>query len=557
MDNDDDLLIVKHISDDIEAICIVDFIDAEKSSLLDENFKKLTGNTITFEGTHYPWVPVEYSNGTIILNQKNGIPNELEQINVIWVKHIGVAHEIIFIGKLNREVEKSDVQRYFEDDLNKKIVSIFRNRYLTQSSDLSSLEKFEIETEKIVSDYITGKSIESLEGKLLFSELKTSVQDTEVELPRNQLDSDYLRARLKYFNNIQKKVEVYAKTIVSGTFLNRATHYGGNKCISIWIYDASKYNPMGENKFGVHTPIYSKVIQWIRTFERKSTPQDEKYNDLSFLGFDTKNFDETPISIIETKFIIGHGNEVMPDEMGAYTNRYIIFRFEKDSDFFTLDSANFKSVLTDITKSLLPLHWIRIRTSELEPFESIADDFENPVLNDISSKDIIKNLHNIWSSYNKNNKLIKKNKTFFEKIETELLYLKSLRESFVTIVGEQENKTMLIVCPNISTRITIDTDFWMHKLSNRLDKIRLKEEEHVRYIHDHINIYSSYLNVNLQNSIEKYTLWVLAFTVAIFICTITPFLINFIYPLMEFVWRFILSTFLEQYNNLIINFKGK
>jgi len=468
MENDDDLLIVKDISDNIEAICIVDFIDVEKSSLLDENFEKLTGNTITFGGTHYPWVPVKYTNGTIILDPKNGIPNELEQINVILVKHIGVAHEIIFIGRLNREVEKSEVQRYFEEDLKKKIVAIFFNRYLKQSSDPSSFEKFRIETGKIVSDYITGKSIESLEGKLFFHELKTLVHDTEVELSRNQLERDYLRARLKYFNNIQKKLEEYTKTIVPGIFLNRATHYGGNKCISIWIYGASKYNPMIENKSGLSqsliSSIYSEVIQWIRSFERESTLNDEKYNDLSFLGLDTKNFDETSISIIGKKFVIGHGTEVMPDEMGAYTNRYIIFRFENDSEFFTLESANIEYVLTDITKSLLPLHWIRMRTSELEPYESKADDFEIPVLNDASSKEIIKNLKNIWSSYNKRNESTKNNTKFFDKIDTELLYLKSLRESFVTIVGEQENKNMFILCPNISTRITKDTDFLKSKL---------------------------------------------------------------------------------------------
>lgn len=468
MEKEDRLAVVKDTLKNIDSITIADYVEISKKNELDNNFKKLTGHDITVNGEHYPWVPIEYVNSLIMLDKTQKIPDGFEFINVICAKHIGVAYEIICYAKIDKD----------------------------------RLEK----------------------------EVEIRAKETRA-YPDTHPDSEVMNefhARLKYLEGLQATLEGFMKPLVPGIFLSTNRNLGKNSCPSFLIYRLDdKYNPLKveQHSFRIISSKVGQVRGWIEkfTFETKNEEWGpSKYSDLSFLNWNVKE----PFSLIKEDFIIGHGRSVKPDEMGAYTNQYIILGL-KDIDIRDLgsfESVNLHHLVVELSKFLLPVHWIRHRFKELEGHEKdVLETIEFPTLkHDKKHKELSQDLEQLMKTYDDENRKRAQRMPLFSNIEGETKCLKSLREGLDKLRGEEEE--FIFGYPNISSTILKDIDFWFDEVSEKIEDVKSKQLSRIQYLRDQINATTSFLNVRLANSVNTLTLGIYFLTAMMVILTILIYL---------------------------------
>lgn len=468
MEKEDRLAVVKDTLKNIDGITIVDYVEISKKNELDNNFKKLTGHEITVNGEHYPWVPIEYVNSLTVLDKTQKIPDGFEFINVICAKHIGVACEIICYAKIDKDCLEKEVE-------------------------------------------IRAKETHVYPDIFPYSKVMNE-----------------LHARLKYLESLQAALEGFMKPLVPGIFLRTDRNVGKNLCPSFWVYRLdNKYNP-----FKVEEPFYTipKVVQvhnWIEKFAFEIKNEEWgpfKYSDLSFLNWNFKK----PFSLIKEDFIIGHGRFVKPDEMGAYTNQYIILGL-KDIDIRDLgsfESISLHHLVVELSKFLLPFHWIRRRFKELEGYEKdILEPIEFPTLmHDKKHKELSKDLEQLMKIYDDENRKRAQSIPFFSNIGDETKCLKSLREGLDKLRGEEEEFIGRHSEPSVSSTILGDIDFLFDKVSEKMEDIKSKQLSRIQYLRDQINATTSFIDVKLTERVSKLTWGVVILTAIMVVLLLSTFL---------------------------------
>lgn len=470
MENEDRLAVIKDTLKNIDGITIVDHVEISKKKELDNNFEKLTGHDITVNGEHYPWVPIEYVNSLTMLDKTQKIPDGFEFVNVICAKHIGVAYEIICYAKIDKDRLEKEVE-------------------------------------------IRAKETHAY-------------PDTH---PDSKVMNEF-HARLNYLEGLQAALEEFMKPLVPGIFLRTDRNLGKNSCPSFLIYRLDdKYNPLKAEQplFSISSKV-GQVRDWIEkfTFETKNEEWGpSKYSDLSFLNWNVKK----PFSLIKEDFIIGHGRSVKPDEMGAYTNQYIILGL-KDIDILDLgsfESINLHHLVVELSKFLLPFHWVRRRFKELEGYEKgPLETIEFPTLrHDKKHKELSQNLEQLMEIYDGENRKMAQGIPLFSNIEDETKCLKSLRGQIDKLRGEEEEFIGISEYPepNISSTILEDIDFWFDKVSEKMKGIKSKQLSRIQYLRDQINATTSFIDVKLTGRVSKLTWWIFIFTavmVALMLLTI-------------------------------------
>jgi len=456
--------IIQRISENVDGIGIINYVEESKKAKLDSNFEELTGSDISMETKYYPWVVINSINPITKLTKAHNISSEFEFINVIWVKHIGVADEIICYGKICKE-------------------------------------SFE--------ERVKGAFVKSSDDRIENAEL-----------------TNYLNKRTKCLNELQIELEGYIENYVNGILLsqNRADLEPNEpKCISFWTYRLeNEYNPL---KVESSDTDAEKINKWIKEFDYNfPTPSGDFHKDsyLSLLGWNPR---ETSFSLINRDFIIGNGH-VKSDIMGWYTSRYILFSLlseeEETNESGWSDPTRFQSFIVELSKILLSFHWIRYRFKELNEYdEKITNDTSELLkldknLHDKKLKELSQNLEQFIKRYDVKKEENGQNIKHFSQIGDEIKYLKSLRHSMSGFTNESTSNDSV----KISSTILIDTDFWFDKISEELEGVLSKDAKIIEYIRDMIDVSGSFINVKLQGNIEKFTKMMLYFTIVIVILTI-------------------------------------
>jgi len=456
--------IIQRISENVDGIGIIDYVEESKKAKLDSNFEELTGSDISMETKYYPWVVINSINPITKLTKAHNISSEFEFINVIWAKHIGVADEIICYGKICKESFEERVKGAFVKSSNDRI----ENAELT----------------------------------------------------------NYLNKRTKCLNELQIELEGYIENYVNGILLsqNRADLEPNEpKCISFWTYKLeNEYNPL---KVESSDTGAEKINKWIKEFDNNFPilfGDVHKDSDLSLLG---RNPRITSFSLINKDFIIGHG-DIKQDMMGWYTNRYIIFSLlpekEEMCESGWSDPTRFQYFIVELSKILLSFHWIRYRFKELNKYdEKITNDTSELLkldkkLHDKELEELSQNLEQFIKRYDEKKEENGQNLKRFSQIGDEIKYLKSLRGSISDFTDESTS----FDSTKVSSTILKDTDFWFGKISGELEGVKSKEAEVLEYIHDMIDVSGSFINVKLQENINKLTTRMLYLTIVIVILTI-------------------------------------
>ena len=136
------LELIKKISDNLEAITILDFISDDQKIIeeFDANCEKILGTSISHKSEFYPWVPIQYVNAISQLDKTKNIPKGIEFIQFISVKHIGVANEIVCYCKIDRKEIREEAEIQFKKDLKQHIASQLINR-MKSINDWQIVEK--------------------------------------------------------------------------------------------------------------------------------------------------------------------------------------------------------------------------------------------------------------------------------------------------------------------------------------------------------------------------------------------------------------------------------
>ncbi len=100
----------------LETIAVFEFVPREKRDQLNAVFSSLIPDTeLSADSTAFEsWVPVEYAHWNTVLDESNGIPSGFKYVRVIWCKHIGIADEVIFSGKVESDYIEKKVDEIAE-----------------------------------------------------------------------------------------------------------------------------------------------------------------------------------------------------------------------------------------------------------------------------------------------------------------------------------------------------------------------------------------------------------------------------------------------------------
>lgn len=455
--------IIQIISENVDGIGIIDYVEESKKAELNRKFEKLTGLDTITATKYYPWTVLNYLDTRNKLTKEHNIPSEFEFINVIWAKHIGVVDEIIFYGKICKE---------------------------------SFEERVKIAFGKSSADRIENDEL-----------------------------TNYLNKRTRCLTELQIKLEHYMEDYVNGIFLSQnRDEQNEPRCVSFWTYKLkNKYSLRNIELSDINTETISKWIEKFNYPEPTQSGNGYKKSYLSLLDWNTDG--DKSFSLINKDFIIGHGS-IKQDMVGWYTNKYIIFSLlsEEEEKYASgwSDPTRFQSFIVELSKILLSFHWIRYRFKELNEYDNKITNYTSELLkldkklHDEELKELSKNLDQFIKRYDDKKQENGQNLKLFSKIGDEIKYLKSLRDSMSGFTNESTSKESV----TISSTILKDTKFWFDKISGELDGVLSKDAKIIDYIRDMIDVSGSFINVKLQGNIEKFTKMMLYFTIIIVILTI-------------------------------------
>lgn len=345
-----------------------------------------------------------------------------------------------------------------------------------------------------------------------------------------------LHARLKYLEGLQATLEGFMKPLVPGIFLSTVRNLK-NSCPSFWVYRLNdKYHPFKVEEPFYETPKVVQVRHWIEKFAFETKNEEwgsSKYSDLSFLNWNV----EKPFSLIKEDFIIGHGRSVKLDEMGAHTNQYIILGLKDIDirDLGRLESMTLHNLVVELSKFLLPFHWIRHRFRELERYEKEAlETIEFPTLrHDKKPKELSQNLGQLMKIHYDENRKMEESMPLLSNIEDETECLRSLRKRLHKLGGEGEEFISATPASGeypkyISSTILGDIDSWFGEISEKMAGIKSKQLSRIQYLQDQINATTSFINVKFTEGISNLTRWIFIFTTVMAVLMLLTIFLTFV-----------------------------
>ena len=527
------LELIKKISDNLEAITIFDFISDDPKIIeeFDANCEKILGTTISHKSELYPWVPIQYVHAISQLDKTKNIPKGIEFIQFISVRHIGVANEIVCYCKIDKKEFQEEAEIQFKRDLKHHIAG--RLHAKTKSGIDILIAKNKIDG--VLNSYFEKYEIDLNTFNSNFKELESIIDDPIIEKNSKQLIMDFLNSKFNFLSYLQFEVEKYLKDIIPGIFLsNFIDNSREMNCISAFIYDISNLDStiIQEAKNG--TLNIEQAYQWIGSFDYDSKfVEDNSGNDLSLLGLDHNPSGEQILSLIDQNFIMGYGSKHKVSKLGSYKNRFIIFRLKEELKLRYSGKIGYENILIDLSKFLLPTHWIRFRFEAVEKLNSKEKGEVPSIRHDKNTNELSRDLEEILTIYDKENADKATNIDLFAKIQDELKCLYSLKSELLGFIGEIKEDGF----KSLSGALYIDIDFWNERIREEIKAVQLKEDLRIQHMQNNINVTSSFINNRLQNSVNWLTKIVVGLTIVLTLLTLFT-IIKEMMPFINWIWDF-------------------
>lgn len=526
------LELIKKISDNLEAITILDFISDDQKIIeeFDANCEKILGTPISHKSEFYPWVPIQYVDAISQLDKTKNIPKGIEFIQFISVKHIGVANEIVCYCKIDKREIQEEAEIEFKKDLKKDISGQLFSR-MKSGIDLLIVEK---KIDEILDGFFETYEIDLNAFHSDFKELNPLIDDTIFKKDSNQLIIDFLNSKFNFLSYLQFEVEKYLKDIIPGIFLsNFVDNSREMNCISAFIYDISNLDSAIIQEAKKGTLNIEQAYQWIGSYDYDSKFVDMDYsgNNLSLLGLDHNPSGQQFLSLISQNFIMGYGSKYKVNKLGSYKNRFIIFRLKEEHKLKYNGKIGYENILIDLSKFLLSTHWIRFRFEAVEKLNSKEKEKVPSIRHDNNTNGLSKDLGDILTIYDQENADKATNIDLFAKIQDELKCLDSLKSELLVFIGEIKEDGF----KSLSGALYKDIDFWNERIHEEIKAVQLKEDLRIQHMQNNINVTSSFINNRLQNSVNWLTKIVVLLTIFLILYTVKKELIAFIYWIWDFV----------------------
>ena len=531
------LELIKKISDNLEAITILDFISDDPKIIkeFDANCETILGTTISHKSEFYPWIPIQYVHAISQLDKTKNIPKGIEFIQFISVKHIGVANEIVCYCKIDKREIQEEAEIQFKKDLKKDISGQLFSR-MKSGIDLLIVEK---KIDEILDGFFETYEIDLNAFHSDFKELNPLIDDTIFKKDSNQLIIDFLNSKFNFLSYLQFEVEKYLKDIIPGIFLsNFVDNSREMNCISTFIYDISNLDSAIVQKAKNGTLNIEQAYQWIGSFDYDSKFVDMDYsgNKLSLLGLDHNPSGQQILSLIDQNFIMGYGSKYKVSKLGSYKNRFIIFRLKEEHKINYSGKIGYENILIDLSKFLLPTHWIRFRFEAVEKLNSKVKGEVPSIRHDKNTNKLSRDLEDILTIYDKENADKAINIDLFAKIQDELKCLDSLKSELLGFIGEIKEDGF----KSLSGALYIDIDFWNERIREEIKAVQLKEDLRLQHMQNNVNVTTSFINNKLQNSVKRLTIIVVGLTIILTWFTVK----NEIMAVIYWIWNFVQTQIL-------------
>lgn len=535
---------IKRISDNLEAIAIIDFIPDEQSTIqkFDDNFKKILGHAISIKSEYYPGVPSDYVDPTSQFDKSKNIPKGIEYIHVICAKHIGVAQEVICYCKINKLEMQKEVEIFYKNYLKSHIASLlrFKKKSGIDYETWDDREKWNNETYTVLTSFFERYEIDQSHFKMYFKELEHIVDNPSIELDSSILTNGFLNSKLNFLENLQFEVEKYYKDCIPGIFLESLKTNSHGNCISAYIYDISRLDYPIVKDAQNETANIDKVYQWIGMFDYNNKILHSKYdgNHLNLIGLDNKHSENQFLSLIGHNFIMGYGSQYNFSRLGIYKKRFIIFSLMEEINMDYSVKIGYTEVLTNLSKFLLPTHWLRFRLEELGGLEELeklnSKKQEIPVIrHDKSTNEVSKDLEEMFNIYDSENANKTNSIDFLVKIQDELSCFNSLKTEMSSFISETIEKSP----KSLSKALYRDMDIWLEMTHKKIQDLANKQDLRFQHIQNNINVTSSFINNKLQISIKNLTLLVAGLTIILIVLALIPLLKE----IMKFIINWIIN----------------
>ena len=258
---------------------------------------------------------------------------------------------------------------------------------------------------------------------------------------------------------------------------------------------------------------------------------DYSGNNLSLLGLDHNPSGQQILSLIDQNFIMGYGSKYKVSKLGSYKNRFIIFRLKEEDKINYSGKIGYENILIDLSKFLLPTHWIRFRFEAVEKLNSKVKGEVPSIRHDKNTNKLSRDLEDILTIYDKENADKATNIDLFAKIQDELNCLDSLKSELLGFIGEIKEDGF----KSLSGALYTDIDFWNERIREEIKAVQLKEDLRIQHMQNNINVTSSFINNRLQNSVNWLTKIVVGLTIFLILYTVKKEQMAFIYWIWDFV----------------------
>lgn len=507
--------IIRQIAENLEAIAIIDYVPDDEDTIkkMDAKFSEIFDSGISEKiRDFYPWVPVQYVNALNRFKKTHNIPRGIEDIQIISVKHIGVAQEVICYCKINKMELDEEVEKLFKENIKGSIIS----ELLPKVKKGVDFVEAHNEVKSVVDDFFKSHEIDETGFDAHFTKLEHILDEPRIEKDPKSLFIDYLNSKLIYLDFLQIEAEKYFRDLILGIFLSGVENDPGKpSCLSAFIYNISnlKYPIVEEASKG--TLDFGKVSKWIRSFDYTSRLFDEddyyRGTNLSLLGWTLIDRGHPPFSLIGQNFVVGYGSQYKMSKLGSYKNRFIIFRLKEESECFYLDKIGYENMLIDLSKFMLPTHWIRYRLEQLVKLKMEKPESTPTITHDKEVGELSKDLKLLLRIYDTENAKTAKNIDFLTRIRDELSYLKSMKSEMVQFSGEGTDGGH----KSLSDALIVDMNFWFNRIYEQIEDLQSKQDLRLQHMQNTITTTNSFIANKLQDRIKNLTTVVAILTLII------------------------------------------
>ena len=288
-----------------------------------------------------------------------------------------------------------------------------------------------------------------------------------------------------------------------------------NNLPSLWVYSIYKYE---------NYKAKSSFEEWFQTNIWKKTYEDhvESGSNLVFIGWESKKFNQ--FSYIYENMVIAPSSDYIITDIGSFRHRYILLIY-KERSFENIGSF-FEDPLIETSRLYLLICWSVYRYLNSEDFKP------EPLQIDIEKPPTYQTLKEYDGLLKETIKHGVKTREFVDLIKAEIDSIETLIKNFNGYTNEKPSNP-IYGSFIVSNELIGHTQSILERLKSKINEYIKVSDNNIIELHQHIDVSSSMINLNLQNKIYVLTMVIIILTIILTIVQLQTEILNIISYLIE------------------------